>query len=90
MVSRVLRFDNGRSCCGDHAGLTLFAQAIAFPTNRNHNAMVEQSIEDGARCDFIAEDAIPLRDGTIRREQQTTLLITPGKQLIEQMPDFGR
>ncbi len=53
---------------GNNYRLAFFAQAVALASNREDDAVVQDAIEDGARGDLVAEDAIPLSDRSIRSE----------------------
>ena len=73
----------------DEARAPFLAQAIAFPADGQHMAVVEQAVEDGGGHHRVAEDLAPLGDVAVAGDQQTATLVAARDELEEQVRGAG-
>ena len=71
---------------GIRSGTRLFFHAVAFPLDDDDFGVVQQPVEDGrGECAVVVEDAGPVLEGPVRREDHGALLIAMADDLKKQI-----
>lgn len=75
--------------CLDEAALALGSEPVAPAADRQHVAVVHESIEDGGGDHGIGERGARFGNAAVRRDQHGAGLVAPTDQLEEQMRRVG-